>query len=291
MDHECSNNFLVFSIHNPLLRTTRYHAAATQAGNWPKLCALMSTANKVNPGKTQCDSGTKGPPGEQPEEDYSALIFAKEASRLITRHAEVYTPQGIPMFMYLPWQSVHGPEESPSRFVDMYGDPTDKAHYIADVARRTHQGMVSALDEAIGNVTATLKETGLWDNLFIWFTSDNGGPLPGANNFPMRGGKFTDWEGGTRVRAFVHGSRQLLPLERVGTKFDGMMHACDVYRTFLELASITLPHNGDDVTGGGTGPVAFDGYNQLEALRSGNASMSERHEVSFCSIRKLGSVS
>lgn len=36
-------------------------------------------------------------------------------------------------------------------------------------------------------------QVGMWENTFIWFTSDNGGPLPTANNYPLRGGKFTDW--------------------------------------------------------------------------------------------------
>ncbi len=32
--------------------------------------------------------------------------------------------------------------------------------------------MVSALDEAVGNVTRTLKETGLYNNTIIFFTAD-----------------------------------------------------------------------------------------------------------------------
>lgn len=44
--------------------------------------------------------------------------------------------------------------------------------------------MVTALDDAVGNLTATFRETGLYNNSLIWFSSDNGGPLPTANNFP-----------------------------------------------------------------------------------------------------------
>ena len=71
-----------------------------------------------------------------------------------------------------------GPYEAPESYVDIY------AKTISTQARRVHQGMVTALDDAVGNLTATFRETGLYNNSLIWFSSDNGGPLPTANNFP-----------------------------------------------------------------------------------------------------------
>jgi arylsulfatase A-like enzyme len=135
-------------------------------------------------------------------------------------------------------QSVHGPQEVPQRFIDLYGQE-GTPHFIADHARRTHQGMVTALDEALGNVTASLKATRLWENTFFWFTSDNGGPLPSSNNAPLRGGKFTNWEGGTRTRAFVHSPNQaLLPAARAGTQYSGLLHVTDIYLTLLSIAGL-----------------------------------------------------
>ena len=66
------------------------------------------------------------------------------------------------------------------------------------------------LDEGVGNVTAALKRRGQWSSSLVVFVSDNGGPTHGnegtaSNNFPMRGGKNTLWEGGTRVVAAVRG--------------------------------------------------------------------------------------
>ena len=107
---------------------------------------------------------------------------------------------------YLPFQSVHGPYEAPMSFVELYNKT------IVTANRRIHQGMVTALDQArlellspraccassfsnwfmaaldqaVGNITATFDETGLYANSLIWFSSDNGGPLPTANNFPLR---------------------------------------------------------------------------------------------------------
>ena len=51
--------------------------------------------------------------------------------------------------------------------------------------------MVSALDDAVGNITATLHEQGLLNNSVIIFSTDNGGPAGGfnenyASNWPLR---------------------------------------------------------------------------------------------------------
>ena len=61
---------------------------------------------------------------------------------------------------------------------------------IQNKDRRTYCGMVSALDEAIGNITRSLREAKMENNTLIIFTTDNGGQtLNGGNNFPLRGNK------------------------------------------------------------------------------------------------------
>ncbi|KAI8515753.1 hypothetical protein Bbelb_065660 [Branchiostoma belcheri] len=116
--------------------------------------------------------------------------------------------------------------------------------------------MVSAMDEAIGNVTMAMKRAGLWDNTLLIFTADNGGwPLFSGNNFPLRGGKITLWEGGTRAAAFVHGNM----LQKTGYTSNEMIHAVDWFPTILAAA-------------GGTADSGIDGVSQLDTLVSGKPS-------------------
>ncbi|WAR14631.1 ARSB-like protein [Mya arenaria] len=87
---------------------------------------------------------------------------------------------------------------------------------------RTASGMATALDAAIGRVVSALEKKGLYEDTMFFFTPDNGGwPAKGGNNWPLRGSKITIWEGGTRVPAFVSGSR----LKKSHYSFNGLFHA------------------------------------------------------------------
>ena len=62
------------------------------------------------------------------------------------------------------------------------------------------------MDGAIEAVTDAIVAKGIWDNTIVVFSADNGGPIyrngePGANNFPLKGGKAsTFWPVSTRAR-------------------------------------------------------------------------------------------
>merc|ERR1719450_316605 len=91
------------------------------------------------------------------------------------------------------------------------------------------------MDEGIGNVTAALRKKGMWENTLLIFTSDNGGASFG-NNYPLRGGKYSPFEGGVRVLTFMSGG--FLPAKAAGTTFDGLVHISDWYPTLCALAGV-----------------------------------------------------
>ena len=63
--------------------------------------------------------------------------------------------------------------------------------------------------------------------------------LPCCAPDPWRGGKYTDFEGGTRVAAFISGG--LVPPAVRGTLTNTTVHICDWFVTLSNLAGATLP--------------------------------------------------
>ena len=69
-----------------------------------------------------------------------------------------------PLFMYVPYQAVHSPRQVPESYTEQYD-------FIKNEHRRVYAGMVTAMDEGIGNITNTLKELGMWDDTILIFSS------------------------------------------------------------------------------------------------------------------------
>lgn len=165
---------------------------------------------------------------------YSANMFAQRAVDILSTH----DPSRQPLFLYLAFQNVHTPLQVPKHFEKRYS-------HIQHKNRRTYCAMVSALDEAVGNVTKALEKYGFMNNTLLVFTTDNGGPTRiASNNLPLRGAKDTLWEGGTKGAGLVYGPGVL---KKTGYTHTGMIHAVDWYPTFVHVAGGIVDFNMDGI--------------------------------------------
>lgn len=181
------------------------------------------------------------------EKGYDTELFGDEAVRLIEGH-----DPAAPLFLYLAFTAPHTPYQAPQPYLDRYPD-------IADENRRAYAGMVSAMDDQIGRVVEALDRMGLREDTLIVFHSDNGGTrskmfvgegaidgdLPPRNE-PLRDGKGSVYEGGTRVVALANWPGRIAPGE-----VTGMIHVVDMLPTITGLAGAPLdaarPLDGVDV--------------------------------------------
>ena len=120
---------------------------------------------------------------------YSAFVFANAVAKVVANHGA--TAAATPLFVYLPFQSVHGPLQAPEEYEAMYSE-------VNNTDRRTTCAMITAMDNATRMVVDAYKQAGLWDDTVTVFSTDNGGPLPSHTNYPLRSGKAHNWEGGVR---------------------------------------------------------------------------------------------
>lgn len=167
------------------------------------------------------------------EDGYSTHLITREAIRLIQAQ-----PKDKPLFLYMPYNAVHGPLQVPDKYLEPYGALKGPRKQLA--------GMLSCVDEAIGQVVEALEKNGLRDNTLIVFSSDNGGPPPGVNT-PLRDFKGSIFEGGVRGCAFANWPGKV----PAGQRIKEPMHVIDWYPTLVKLAGGSLdqklPIDGKDV--------------------------------------------
>lgn len=156
-----------------------------------------------------------------------------------------------PFFAFLSFYAVHGPIETTQEKWNKYrekaeaqGIPESGFEMERILPIRTVQdnpvyaGLLESMDDAIGVVLDRLKELGLDENTIIVFTSDNGGVASGdaysTTNFPLRGGKGYQWEGGIREPYLIKAPMYKNAPKRVSYPVSGI----DFYPTLLDIAGV-----------------------------------------------------
>ncbi len=161
-----------------------------------------------------------------------------------------------PFFLNYWMFSVHAPFDAKKALIEKYRGLVDEN----DPQRcPTYAAMVESMDDAIGKLLDTLDRLKLAENTIIIFTSDNGGNMYNevdgnrpTSNTPLRGGKASMYEGGTRVPCIISWPN----VTAKNSRSDEIIQSEDYYPTLLAGLGIEPESN-----------QRFDGTIILPALR------------------------
>lgn len=200
------------------------------------------------------------PPTEHAAGQYLADFLTDKAVDFIRRQKD------RPFFLYLPHFAVHSPLDAKPELIDKFrAKPPVGGH-----RNPTYAAMIASLDEGVGRVLATLDELKLAENTVVIFSSDNGGvggyaregiakdSSDTTDNAPLRSGKGSLYEGGTRDPFIVRWPGVTKP----GSACDVPAIHVDVYPTLLDIAGAKPPAN-----------YVLDGESLVPLLRDAGASL------------------
>jgi hypothetical protein len=176
--------------------------------------------------------------------------MALEASAWIEKN------HGSPFFLNYWMFSVHAPFDAKKTLIEKHRtrvNPKDPQR------SPTYAAMIESMDDAIGTLLDTLDRLKIAENTIIIFTADNGGNMYNeidgttpTSNVPLRGGKATMFEGGTRVPCVIAWPGITTP----GSRSDAIVQSEDYYPTLLSGLGLASSPN-----------QVFDGIDILPALK------------------------
>jgi arylsulfatase A-like enzyme len=157
----------------------------------------------------------------------------------------------------IPHAAMHVPEKYAKPFRAKFPEFEDiTAQYGNNKPHSTNPaaqfaGMMTVLDESVGEILALLAELGLDDNTIVMISSDNGphkegGHLPDYinSNGGLRGYKRDLYEGGIRAPLLARWPGQV----KAGTTSDLISAHWDLFPTCCELAGVEPPANLDGLS-------------------------------------------
>lgn len=178
------------------------------------------------------------PKTEVPEGAYLADWLTDKAIDFIHRQKDQ------PFFLYLPHFGVHSPYQAKPDLIEKFKAKAGVGGHKDPV----YAAMIASVDDSVGRVMAALDELKLADNTVLIFTSDNGG-VGGyeregikksgdvTDNAPLRSGKGSLYEGGTRVPFIVRWPGVTAPGGSTGSH---TLHV-DLFPTLLEITAAPTP--------------------------------------------------
>jgi len=146
-----------------------------------------------------------------------------------------------PWFIYASFNAPHTPLQAPKPLIN-----SDEFKGIKDKYRQQYAAMMRAFDDAVKLLLDKLEDLKMIDNTIVTFLSDNGGSIQeakgtpnkkGSNNFPLRHGKSSLYEGGIRVPMAMMW-KGVIPAGTVYEK--GMVTSLDFIATIASLSGAEI---------------------------------------------------
>ena len=186
-------------------------------------------------------------------ETYSATLIMDEALQFIRSNKD------RPFFAFLPvtipHAAMHAPEEYVAPFRKKFPQFEDKVgRYRGPEVKNpvaAFAGMMTLMDEGVGDLMALLKELDIDDNTIVLLSSDNGphkegghDPLFFDSNGPLKGHKRDLYEGGIRAPLIARWPGQI----EAGSESELISAHWDMLPTFCDLAQTEAPEGLDGVS-------------------------------------------
>ncbi len=141
-----------------------------------------------------------------------------------------------PFFCYIATNSAHMPYGCPEEYIDRYRGRLQGAG-------DTYYGLVNNIDDNVGEIIQYLKDRGEYENTLLIYLSDNGHTYSGYNA-NMRGGKNSEYRGGTRVPYLMH----CPVMFEGGRKIGEMAGGVDMLPTLADLLDFNIEKEVDGVS-------------------------------------------
>jgi arylsulfatase A-like enzyme len=179
------------------------------------------------------------PPVDYPKGQYLADFLTDRAVDFVQRH------EHQPFFLYLPHFGVHSPYQAKPELIERFRNKAG----VGGHTNPTYAAMIASIDESVGRIMQTIDDLKLSENTVMIFTSDNGGVggylregidrgrADVTDNAPLRSGKGSLYEGGTRDPFIIYWPGVTKP----GSTNDVPTIHVDLYPTLLELSGAPTP--------------------------------------------------
>ena len=192
---------------------------------------------------------------------YGPDVIHEQALKFLEKNKET------PFFMFYPSIIPHAELFAPEEYMEKYRGKFDpeKSYQGVDGGENYRQGaygsqpeghaafaaMINVLDDQVGEIVAKLKETGVYENTLILFSSDNGPHLEAGadpdyfdSNGIFRGYKRDLYEGGIRVPMLAIWKNRIAP----GTTTDHVSAFWDLLPTLAEITGTEAPESIDGIS-------------------------------------------